>query len=355
MFGNNTFSAAPFSDIGGVSDSVVVTLASTQAVSFVGSVVIKGNATASIAGVEAATAITAATTKANALVAVSGVAAVSSTLDAVTVTGKAVFSINGASASALTVGVVISGDALSFTATPAGLNTAIGTVNVTAESVTGVTGVAATGAANTITVQGMANFAVDGIEANMYAGAVNAKAAATIEVTGVGATIITDDILLVGDEVTVDAEAVVVLPSISATSAVNTVVISAVANVSVGPVFATTSIGVVNAVAEAVLTLSGVQAVAITDDILYVGDEIIVDAEAVVELVGLLLSASAGDTTVDAVKFDYSVYTEEYGRERTIYLNGNEGSNTVVIKPKDPGMTLVLTEHDKNTIARIAA
>lgn len=227
--------------------------------------------------------------------------------------------------------------------------------NANAEAVAVITGVAATSAVNGVVIEAKANFVVDGIEATMYAGAVNAKAAATIEVEGVGATIITDDILLVGDEVTVDAEAVVVLPSISATSAVNTVVISAVANLSVGSVFATTSIGVVNALAEAVAEVSGVQAVAITDDILYVGDEIIVDAKAVVELVGLVLSASAGDTTVDAVKFDYSVYTEDYGRERTIYLNGNEGSNNVVVKPKDPSTTLVLTEHDKNTIARIAA
>ena len=345
MFGNDAFSAAPFSATGGVSDNVVVTLASAEATGFAGSVLVKGASNTSVTGAEVVTATTAATAKAGAVVVISGVSATGSTTDAVTVSGKAVFSISGVSASALTVGVIISGDALSFSATPTGLITSIGSVNATANADVAVNGFSIAANTNDVFIVGLANVSLNDAPATTTIGLVNARANADVVVEGFGIESATSGIL------DVVAKAVVPITLAPVNTSLGVVDI-AISNTLPAPSYlVSTGIGIVNVTAEAVAALPGLQAVAITDDPFYTGDEVTVTISMLHYAPSLGLTSFAGSLTTQTIQFDYVPYTELYNRDNTVYLVGEYQGSTVQIPPKDKNNTIILTAQDRRTTA----
>ena len=201
---------------------------------------------------------------------------------------------------------------------------AIGAPTPQAEAVLTSASVAATGTANTVTATGGTGvvFTPSSVSATGATNDVTIVAKAVVVPTGVEGDIITDDPLVSGDEIIVDAEAVFSVTGIGGTGAVNTVTV----------------------ISQAVVVPTGVEGDIITDSIFVDGDEIVVDADANVSLsgkgvagtllgntvttdcqavvlpVGVQGTFTVGDETIDAVQFDYESIKADYSRPRTIYI-----------------------------------
>lgn len=201
-------------------------------------------------------------------------------------------------------------------------NGAIGTPTPQAKAVHTPTSVSATGTANTVTATGGTGviFTPTSVSATGATNTVTVIAKAITAITGVEGDIITDDPLVTGDEIVVDAEATFVVTGVAGTSATNSVTI----------------------VAKSVVVPTGVEGDIITDSILVDGDEVVIDADANVTLDGVggttaintvILKCKAvviptgvqgtftvGNETVITIQFDYEAIKEDYSRLRTQYL-----------------------------------
>jgi hypothetical protein len=211
---------------------------------------------------------------------------------------------------------------------------AIGAPTPQAEATTGaLTGVQATGVANTVTASGGTGviFTPSNVSATGAANTVTIVAKAVTVPTGVEGDIITDDPLVTGDEIIVDAEATFAVTSAGLTSSFNG------SNITI--------------VAKAVVVPTGVEGDIITDSILINGDEVVIDAEADVDLTGVSATVnvnenvilvckavvlptgaqgtlSLGDETIDAVQFDYESIKDDYSRQRTVYVQETSNVRT---------------------------
>lgn len=214
---------------------------------------------------------------------------------------------------------------------------AIGAPTPQAEAVITSASVSATGTANTVTATGGTGvvFTPSSVSATGATNTVTIVAKAVVVPTGVEGDIITDDPLVSGDEIIVDAEAVFSVTGIGGTGAVNTVTV----------------------ISQAVVVPTGVEGDIITDSIFVDGDEIVVDADANVSLsgkgvsgttafntvttdcqavvlpVGLQGTFTVGDETIDAVQFDYESIKNDYSRTRTVYIAAaSSNTNTSYVR-----------------------
>ena len=348
MFGNTTLSGAPFSATGGVSDGVVVTLASlliaaatptvevdakarvvtsgTSASSYVNSLTIVADSNLSLTGVSATSAVDTVEVKAYAVVAPS----------AVTLTSY----INDVNARANSNVSVFALDVL---------NTNTNDVTVDAKAVVVPSSVAAQGYAGAIEISGLAYLSLTAPAASLSIGTVNAKAEAVTSISGVSAFAITDAYWIIGDEVIVSADAVITSVGSGASTYLGAVDIAADANLTVVyPSGATSYINTVNARASAVVPVSGATSVFTISDVE-------VDAQAVVGMLGVALTGYTNVTTVDTVKFDYTPFQDSYNRKHTLYLQKADHRNTVVIAPKQTNNTIYLNAKDATLVANVLA
>ena len=210
---------------------------------------------------------------------------------------------------------------------------AIGAPTPKAEAVLTSASVSATGTANTVTATGGTGvvFTPSSVSATGATNDVTIVAKAVTVPTGVEGDIITDDPLVTGDEIIVDAEATFSVTSAGLTSSFNG------SNITI--------------VAKAVVVPTGVEGDIITDSILINGDEVVIDAEADVDLTGVSATGnvnenvilvckavvlptgaqgtlSLGDETIDAVQFDYESIKDDYSRQRTVYVQAASNVRT---------------------------
>ena len=206
---------------------------------------------------------------------------------------------------------------------------AIGAPTPQAEAVLTSASVTATGTANTVTATGGTGvvFTPSSVSATGATNDVTVVGKAVTVPTGVEGDIITDDPLVTGDEIIIDAEATFSVVGVAGTSATNSVTV----------------------LAQAVVIPVGVEGDIITDSVLVDGDEVVIDADAnltldgvggtllgntvtpdcqaVVLPVGLQGTFTVGDETINAVQFDYESIKANYSRPRTVYL-ATASSNT---------------------------
>jgi len=201
---------------------------------------------------------------------------------------------------------------------------AIGVPTPQAEAVLTPASVSATGTANTVTATGGTGviFTTNSVSGTGAVDNVTVVAKAVVAPTGVEADVITDDPLVSGDEIIIDAEAVFSITGVAGTGAVNTVTV----------------------VAKSVVLPVGVEGDIITDSLLVDGDEVVIDADANISLAGkgvagtvsgntVTLDCKAvviptgvqgtftvGDETVITVQFDYESIKDNYSRDRTAYI-----------------------------------
>ena len=212
---------------------------------------------------------------------------------------------------------------------------AIGAPTPQAEAVLTSASVQATGTANTVTATGGTGvvFTPSSVSATGATNDVTIVAKAVTVPTGVEGDIITDDPLVTGDEIVVDAEATFAVTGVAGTSATNSVTV----------------------ISQAVVLPVGVEGDIITDSILIDGDEVVIDAEADVTLdgvggttalntvtldckavvipTGVQGTFTVGDETIDAVQFDYEAIKENYSRDRTAYIGEYSTlGNTVYVR-----------------------
>ena len=191
-----------------------------------------------------------------------------------------------------------------------------------AEAVLTSASVSATGTANTVTATGGTGvvFTPSSVSATGVIDDVTIVAKAVVVPTGVEGDILTDDPLVTGDEIVVDAEATFAVTGVAGTGATNSVTVlsqAVVLPVGVEGDIITDSILVdgdeVVIDAEATFTLSGVAGTASTATVT-------LDCKAVVLPVGLQGTFTVGDETINAIQFDYESIKENYSRDRTAYI-----------------------------------
>lgn len=344
MFGNTTLSGAPFSATGGVSDSVVVTLASLLIAAATPSVEVDAKARVVTSGTSASSYVNSLTIVADSNLSLTGVSATSD-VDIVDVKAYAVVAPSAVTLTSYLNDVNARADSNVSVASLALLNAFTNDVEVDAKAVVVPSGVAALGYAGDVEVSGFAYLSLTTPAANLSVGTVNAKAEAVASIYGVSAVAITDDYLVIGDEVLVSADAVISSVGAGAVAYLGSVDIAADANLTVvSPSGATTYINAVNARASAVVPVSGSTSV-------FSISEVEVDAQAVVGLSGVALTGYTNVTSVDTVKFDYAALSESYDHRRTLILNAQVGSETVILPPRETGYTVVLNPQDRNTKA----
>lgn len=210
---------------------------------------------------------------------------------------------------------------------------AIGTLTIVAKAVATPTGVQATGTANTVTATGGTGviIAVSSVSATgAVNGSVTIVAKAVVVPTGVEGDIITDDPLVTGDEIIIDAEADIALTGVAGTSATNNVTIvakSVVVPTGVEGDIITDSILVdgdeVVIDAEADVSLSGKGVSGTTA----LNGSVTLVCKAVVIPTGIQGTFTVGNETINAVQFDYESIKDNYSRARTVYI-GSASSNT---------------------------
>ncbi len=211
----------------------------------------------------------------------------------------------------------------------------IGAPSPQAEAVLTPASVSATGTANTVTATGGTGvvFTTNSVSGTGAVDDVTIVAKAVVAPTGVEGDIITDDPLVSGDEIIIDAEAVFSITGVAGTGAVNTVTV----------------------VAKSVVLPVGVEGDIITDSILVDGDEVIIDAEAVFSITGVIGTTAfntvttdcqavviptgvqgtftVGDETINAVQFDYESIKDDYSRQRTVYISAaSSNTNTSYVR-----------------------
>ena len=212
---------------------------------------------------------------------------------------------------------------------------AIGAPTPQAEAVLTSASVSATGTANTVTATGGTGvvFTPSSVSATGATNDVTVVAKAVTVPTGVEGDIITDDPLVTGDEIIIDAEATFSVVGVAGTGATNNVTV----------------------LSQAVVLPVGVEGDIITDSILVDGDEVVIDADANVTLdgvggttanntvtldckavvipTGVQGTFTVGDETIDAVQFDYEAIKTNYSRDRTAYIGEYSTlGNTVYVR-----------------------
>lgn len=214
---------------------------------------------------------------------------------------------------------------------------AIGAPTPQAEAVLTPASVAATGSTNTVTATGGTGviIAVSSVAGTGATNTVTVVAKAVIVPTGVEGDIITDDPLVTGDEINIDAEATFSVVGVAGTSATNSVTV----------------------ISQAVVVPTGVEGDIITDSIFVEGDEVVIDADANVDLTGKGVAGTGGtntvtldckavviptgvqgtftvgDETINAVQFDYEAIKTNYSRDRTAYIGEYSTlGNTVYVR-----------------------
>lgn len=212
---------------------------------------------------------------------------------------------------------------------------AIGAPTPQAEAVLTSASVAATGSTNTVTATGGTGviIAVSSVAGTGATNTVTVVAKAVIVPTGVEGDIITDDPLVTGDEIIIDAEATFSVVGVAGTSATNSVTV----------------------ISQAVVVPTGVEGDIITDSIFVEGDEVVIDADANVLLdsvaatggtntvtldckavvipTGVQGTFTVGDETINAVQFDYEAIKTNYSRDRTAYIGEYSTlGNTVYVR-----------------------
>lgn len=203
-----------------------------------------------------------------------------------------------------------------------------------------VEGLQANGSIDDVTVEAKAVFTLDSVSAT---GTIDSP---TI-VEGTGVVFTTASVTATGsvnDDLNIVAKAVVIPESVESTGTIDEPTIIAKAVVVPSSVDATGSIDDLTIVAKAVVIPEGVEAEAITDDPAVDGDEIVIDADAFVDLtdkgvsatvsaddviviapadvvpLGVVGTFTVGDETVNTVRFDYEAVKENYSRLRTAYI-----------------------------------
>jgi signal peptidase I len=213
---------------------------------------------------------------------------------------------------------------------------AIGAPTPQAEATTGtLTGVQATGTANTVTATGGTGvvFTPSSVSATGATNDVTIVAKAVTVPTGVEGDIITDDPLVTGDEIVVDAEATFAVTGVSGASATNSVTVisqAVVLPVGVEGDIITDSILVdgdeVVIDADANLTLDGVGGTTALNTVT-------LDCKAVVIPTGVQGTFTVGDETINTVQFDYEAIKTNYSRDRTAYIGEYSTlGNTVYVR-----------------------
>ena len=168
-------------------------------------------------------------------------------------------------------------------------NGAAGSATAAAEAVVVPSAVTATGAAGAITVDGGVGTTptitmTTAFTASLGSITVSAGFGPTIQPVGFGLQIITDSLLVDGDEIVIDADANISL-----------------AGKGVG--------GTVS------------------------GNTVTLDCQAVVLPVGLQGTFTVGDETIDAVQFDYESIKDDYSRQRTVYISAaSSNTNTSYVR-----------------------
>ena len=177
-------------------------------------------------------------------------------------------------------GVIGTGTTISSRTTPVFIgvqaNGAAGSATAAAEAVVVPTGVSLTGSAGAITVDGGVGTTptitmTTAFTASLGGITVSAGFGPTIQPVGFGLQIITDSLLVDGDEVVVESDA----------------------NIS--------------------LAGKGVGGTLL-------GNTVTLDCQAVVLPVGVQGTFTVGDETIDAIQFDYESIKENYSRDRTAYI-----------------------------------
>ena len=199
---------------------------------------------------------------------------------------------------------------------------AIGVPTPQAEAVLTPASVSATGTANTVTATGGTGvvFTTNSVSGTGAVDNVTVVAKAVVAPTGVEADVITDDPLVSGDEIIIDAEAVFSVTGVAGTGAANTVTVAAksvVLPVGVEGDIITDSILVdgdeVVIDAEADVALTGVAGTTALNTVT-------LDCKAVVVPTGVQGTFTVGDETVNVVQFDYEAIKDNYSRDRTAYI-----------------------------------
>ena len=213
---------------------------------------------------------------------------------------------------------------------------AIGAPTPQAEAVLTSESVAATGTANSVTATGGTGvvFTPSSVASTGAVDDVTIVAKAVVAPTGVEGDIITDDPLVTGDEIVIDAEATFAVAGVAGTSAVDDVTVvakSVVLPVGVEGDIITDSLLVdgdeVVIDAEADVALTGVSAISAVNTVT-------TDCKAVVVPTSVVATFTVGNETVTPVRFDYESVKDNYSRARTAYMGNytNSQSNTVYVR-----------------------
>lgn len=348
MFGNTTLSGAPFSSTGGVSDSVVVTLASLLIAAATPSVEVDAKARVVTSGTSASSYVNSLTIVADSNLSLTGVSATSD-VDTVEVKAYAVVAPSAVTLTSYLNDVNARADSNVSVASLALLNSFTNDVTVDAKAVVVPSSVAAQGYVGDVEVSGLAYLSLTTPAASLSISTVNAKAEAVTSISGVSAFAITDAYWIIGDEVIVSADAIITSVGAGAATYLGVVEIVADANLTVvSPSGATSYINTVNARANATVPVSGATSV-------FSVSEVEIDAQAVVVPSGVALTGYTNVTTVDTVRFDYAALQDSYNRNHTLYLQSTDQRNTIVVAPKQTNNTIYLNAKDATPVANVLA
>ena len=214
----------------------------------------------------------------------------------------------------------------------------------------------ATSALGTVVTAADAGIEVTAVSGTASLGSVTIYAKAVVLPTGVTAAVITDDPLINGDEIVVDAEAVIIPSNSGGISFIGVPSITANANVIPTGIEAEGDTEGVTVEATAITAVTGIAGTLVTGTV-----------NATAEAVSIA-SSVAGSVSVDvlsitAVQLDYEAVKENYSRGRTEYISaiGNvtrtvfveSGSNRFTyIEPQATTRT-VFVESGSNRVAYV--
>jgi len=196
-----------------------------------------------------------------------------------------------------------------------------------------LTGVAGTGAIGTPDISSRTNIDLTGVQANGAAGSITVAAAADVVPSAVTAT-------GAAGAITVDG-GVGTTPTITMTTAFTASLGSIIVSAGFGPTIQPVGFGLeiitdsllvdgdeVVVESDANISLAG-KGVAGT----VLGNTVTLDCKAVVIPTGVQGTFTVGDETIDAVQFDYEAVKENYSRDRTAYIGEYSTlGNTVYVR-----------------------
>jgi hypothetical protein len=138
-----------------------------------------------------------------------------------------------------------------------------------------------------------------------------------------------------GDFFNVTAQGVFDVTSLSAATAINEVIYTALANNTLASVEALFSEPSIDTQAKAVITTGSVNSIA------YLKDLAQVNATSNIELGSFALTLSVASPTYTLDNFDYQALAEDYSKDRTLYLiTYSNPDNTVYVKPENYTVTI---------------